>query len=432
MATFSFTAVGDMLIQRRISHETESFSEVRDFISRGEARYFNLETTLHYGEHFGGQFYGGSFLHADPRVLEDALAYGFNMTSFCNNHTLDFAYGGMLSTLEYLDKSPLVHAGVGRNLDEAAAPKYLQTCKGRIALIGTSTMNNDAALAGKQSRRTLGRPGLNGLRFDSWVTVPREELDILRHISKESRINAQYDIEAAEGYKEKTPDNIVKFKDVIFKQGDEISYRTVPYKNDMERIEKAIYEAQMQADYILVAIHAHEISGESKENPAEFLQIFARKCIDAGAHAVIGHGPHLLRPIEIYKRRPIFYSLGDFVLHNECLTAPAEDMYEKYGMTSDDTLRDLFCKRSSNYTHGLLSQSVMLESVIPYFEMEDGVLTNLELMPIDLGLGLKRWQIGDPRPASDPDAIIKRLAAMSAPFGTEIIKNEKGTYTVIC
>ena len=30
-----------------------------------------------------------------------------------------------------------------------------------------------------------------------------------------------------------------------------------------------------------------------------------------GADAIVGHGPHLLQPIEVYNDKPIFYSLGD-------------------------------------------------------------------------------------------------------------------------
>lgn len=431
MSVFQFTAAGDMLIQRRIPHDYPGFDAIRDYICRGDARYFNLETTLHHGEHFGGQFYGGSYLHADPRVLEDAEAFGFNMTSFCNNHTFDFSYGGLLSTLDYVEQSSLVHAGVGQNLDEAAAPRYLETGKGRIALISAvSTMQNVAAMAGRQSRRVPGRPGVNGLRIDSHVTVCQEDLAVLSRICRDSHINAQYDIEAAEGYWPQTPPEVVKFQDVTFRLGDETACRTAPNEKDMRRIEQAIYEAQMQADYILVTIHAHEISGDSKENPGEFLQLFARRCIDAGAHAVIGHGPHLLRAIEIYQQRPIFYSLGDFVLHNESLTAPAEDLYESYGMTSDTPLRDLFYQRSGGYTRGLLCNHKMQESVIPYFEMEDGKLTKLELLPIDLGLGEQRWRIGNPRPAADPQSIIDRLQAISVPFGTKICRSEDGTYFV--
>jgi hypothetical protein len=37
--------------------------------------------------------------------------------------------------------------------------------------------------------------------------------------------------------------------------------------------------------------------------------------IDAGADAVVGHGPHVLRGIEFYRGRPIAYSLGNFLTY---------------------------------------------------------------------------------------------------------------------
>ncbi len=39
--------------------------------------------------------------------------------------------------------------------------------------------------------------------------------------------------------------------------------------------------------------------------------------IDAGADVFVGHGPHVLRGIEIYKGKPIFYSLSNFIFQNE-------------------------------------------------------------------------------------------------------------------
>ena len=53
--------------------------------------------------------------------------------------------------------------------------------------------------------------------------------------------------------------------------------------------------------------------------PAQFLVTFARAMIDAGADLFVGHGPHVLRGIEIYKGAPIIYSLGDFIFQNETL-----------------------------------------------------------------------------------------------------------------
>jgi poly-gamma-glutamate capsule biosynthesis protein CapA/YwtB (metallophosphatase superfamily) len=57
---------------------------------------------------------------------------------------------------------------------------------------------------------------------------------------------------------------------------------------------------------------AREIfAGEDRGNVVEF----ARSMIDAGADIVLGHGPHVVRPLEIYKDRLIAYSLGNFATY---------------------------------------------------------------------------------------------------------------------
>lgn len=421
-----FTAAGDMLVQRRIPHDSEGFAEVAAQIERGDARFLNLETTLHNGEHAANQFSGGSYLRADPQTLDDVKAYGFNLLSFANNHAMDFGHGGLLSTKKYIDEAGFPNTGAGSNLDEASAPAYLDTKNGRAALISVvSTINNDAAIAGRQSRRFIGRPGVNALRVSSHIQVTEEQFNMIQEISKVSKINAQRDIERAEGYFTPLADGVAALGSLEFKLGDETKYVTHPHPEDMARVEKAIYEAQMMADYIIISVHSHEISGDKKENPSDFLVEFAHKCIDAGAHAVIGHGPHLLRPIEIYKGQPIFYSLGDFVIHNECIPYAPEEMFAEKGMNSDSTMREFFCIRSKNYTRGLMRDHRMLESIIPYFEMEDGRLTHLELMPIELNFDKKIWQSGTPR-FSNKHGIIERLAEMSKSYGTEITIDNRG------
>lgn len=84
-------------------------------------------------------------------------------------------------------------------------------------------------------------------------------------------------------------------------------------------MERAIREARYMADYVVVSMHSHELRGTDKEEPDQFFVEFAHRCIDAGAHAIVGTGPHLLRPIEIYKGCPIFYSLGDFIIQLETI-----------------------------------------------------------------------------------------------------------------
>ena len=423
-----FTAAGDMLIQRVISTEYEGFRAVSDYIRQGDARFFNFESIIYKDGIWGNQFNGGSFHNSDPRTLKIAAEYGFNMMSFANNHTFDWGYGGLLSTLEALKDTDFVHAGVGMNLDEAAAPAYLDTPNARVALISmTASMVHESTMAGKQSRRIIGRPGLNGLRLNERIEVTPEQFAVLKEIADTCGINDSVKISRAEGYTSlKKDDTTVELgRNMKFFLGDKAHYHTELNKKDMARLEKAICEAKAQADYILVSIHAHQTSGDSKENPAEFLMEFAHRCIDMGAHAVLGHGPHLLRPLEIYNNRPIFYSLGDFMLHNESVTFAPEDMYEKYGLTSDDPICEIYRKRSRNYTVGLLTDHKMMESVIPYFEMEDGELTHLELFPIELGFGEPRYRLGNPRFCTD-HGIIERFAEMSAPYGTEITIDERG------
>jgi poly-gamma-glutamate capsule biosynthesis protein CapA/YwtB (metallophosphatase superfamily) len=47
----------------------------------------------------------------------------------------------------------------------------------------------------------------------------------------------------------------------------------------------------------------------------EYMTEIAYAAIDAGAHIVMGHGPHYSLPVEVYKGRPIFYGLGSFSFH---------------------------------------------------------------------------------------------------------------------
>ncbi len=187
----------------------------------------------------------------------------------------------------------------------------------------------------------------------------------------------------------------------------------------MQRVLDSIFEAKLQSDYIIISVHSHELSGERKENPADFLRDFAHQCIDKGANAIIGHGPHLLRPIEIYKNKPIFYSLGDFTLQLYNVQFAPEEFYEKYKLTSDMTVHELLKTRSNNFTRGLMTDKRMLQSVIPYWETENGDITKLELLPVELVDKGSNSLIGLPRPSRNT-SILKELAKLSEPYVTGI------------
>lgn len=74
---------------------------------------------------------------------------------------------------------------------------------------------------------------------------------------------------------------------------------------------------------IFVAFHW---GAEGRKTAKAYQRLLARRAIDAGAAAVIGHHPHVLQPVEIYKGRPIVYSLGNFMFGTLPLSSKPEGM----------------------------------------------------------------------------------------------------------
>lgn len=424
-----FTAAGDAIIQKRIYDGYEGINEIAPFINQGDARFFNLETTLNYeGEACASQFSGGTYLRANPEVLDDIKKFGFNMTSFNNNHAMDFFYDGFEKTLDAVNKSGLTHSGAGRNLSEASAPRYLETKNGRVALISVNSDFDPSMMAGEQTSRVSGRAGINGLRLEKHIELPKEDLEHIKRIASATNINAAKEITRKEGYYAELAENECELGELKFVLGDEPRYVMKVNEADIRRVDKAIYEAQLGADYIIVSVHSHQISGDAKENPSQFLKDFAHHCIDVGAHAIIGHGPHLLRPIEVYKDCPIFYSLGDFILQLYNIEFAPEDFFAKHGLTSSATVHELLKKRSKNFTIGLMTDPRMFRSVIPCWETEGTKITKLTLMPIEMSMDGHKSDSGLPRRSYNPE-IAEYLKKMCEPYGTKIILEDNGLIT---
>ncbi len=421
-----FTAVGDAIIQQRIPENYDGYAELAPFIGQADASFFNLETTLNReGEACGSRFSGGTYLRTDPEVLDDLKRFGFNMTSFNNNHALDFFYTGLDATLNAVNKSGLVHSGVGRNLGEASAPAYLDTKNGRVALISVNSSFDPSMMAGEQTARVPGRPGINGLRIKRHIELPMEQLDLIRQIAQQTNINAAKDISRKEGYYPSLSSEECELGDLKFVLGNEMRCVMEVHEDDLKRVERAIYEAKLQSDYIIVSVHSHQLSGAEKENPSQFLKDFAHYCIDNGANAVIGHGPHLLRPIEIYKDSPIFYSLGDFVLQLYSIDFAPAEFFEKHGLTPDATVHELLKKRSKDFTVGLMTDPRMFRTVIPCWETDGKRLIRMTLLPVEMKMDGNKSENGLPRLSRNPE-IAEYLAKMCEPYGTALKLRDDG------
>jgi poly-gamma-glutamate capsule biosynthesis protein CapA/YwtB (metallophosphatase superfamily) len=99
----------------------------------------------------------------------------------------------------------------------------------------------------------------------------------------------------------------------------------VPNVNDLVFARKLVEQANKKADLVVVSFHggAEGVAAQRVPQMTEMLgtekrgnlPLFARTVIDAGADLVLGHGPHVLRGMEIYKDRLIAYSMGNFATY---------------------------------------------------------------------------------------------------------------------
>ena len=366
---------------------------------------------------------------SDPRVLPDLEKFGFNMTSFNNNHAFDFSVDGFLSTLEALELTDLVHAGAGRTLGEASKPRYLETSAGRVALIAVNTNFTPDMMAGEQTPRVPGRPGINGMSIEKYVRVTEREMGFVKELAEKNGINVATNIIIKEGYAHAEKEDEEMLGELKFVLGDKCEYVMEANRTDIERVKRAIYEANLQADYIMVSIHSHQLSGSAKENPSQFLIDFAHECLDCGANAIIGHGPHLLRPIEVYKDCPIFYSLGDFILQLYNIELAPAEFFTKYGLHPDSTVHDLLKKRSKDFTIGVMTDPRMFLTVLPLWEAEDGKLKSMKLIPLELSMDGNKSEIGLPR-ICNAEKVVSYLGKMSEPYGVTLTADKDGLIDV--
>ncbi|WP_246135935.1 CapA family protein [Mesorhizobium intechi] len=424
---FTMAAVGDLLYARPVTKGYyPGLSDVLKTFQGADVTFGNLETNILDFQSKGcpQAEYGGAYCISSPELGADLKAMGFNMLSRANNHTLDWGVEGMRETSRALEQNGIVHAGAGETLAQAGAPRFLETPRGRVAMVSFATTFMPMARACDPAGEAPGRPGLNSLRLTKSIEVPREMLESLRRIKH-----------ALPGYRSatETSDRVV-LEEVIYRAGDKVGYNFEPQPRDIVDILRNVRQGKQMSDFCIATNHGHE-PGEWCQEPLEYEQSFARRLIDAGADAYIVHGPHILRGIEIYKGRPIFYSLGNFFCQD--LRTPAgADMFDLFGkdprINTDaevtiDHLANGFPTAEGRL--GPQSGAIFYESVVAISRFEHNQLAELRLYPIELRRSQRFANRGVPRLAPTPQAraILERLQKLSMPFGTQIeIENEFG------
>ena len=339
---------GESLITRKLSVFTEEqYLKLRDIFINADVTFGNAECLFEDYKDPPNTFAGGgsdmeTYMAAPPECVQELQCMGINIVSTANNHSSDFTDRGVMTSLKFLDQYGMAHAGTGANLTEACAPGYIDTPKGRVALIAAADWGPRGTggqpwpfpmgvMAGEQAPYSLGRAGCNLIRHWTRFTVTREVFDALKLMRKELRFQPP----ASEGGTE------FSFLGSEVALGESFSMTTVPDRDDVEDNYRWVRDARRMADWVMFSFHDHGAT-RSPELPTAHARELAYGVIANGADLFIGHGLHRDRGIEIYKGNPIFYSLGDFILENGTPRWLPYEVIKRVGLGFGNTPADFF------------------------------------------------------------------------------------------
>jgi len=427
--SFRFVATGDTIVTCPYTRDYAGYQEVVDYIRSADVRMNNMENPLVDGPCSVSAFSGQPWMCAPTSLLDDMADFGFNCYGFANNHNLDYFYTGFQSTLDAFRSRGLPVAGAGEDLETATRHCKTVTSKGSLALVALTATIDPSARAGAPHGRILGRPGVSALRHYNRYFVNEEQMKHLKEIAESTKINGRNNNRRALGSLA-TEENVFPFGEAEFAIGEpgRISYCD---KNDLERLERAVKAAKADADHTVVYVHSHDIKGNLEMEPDYYMESFARNCIDWGADALICSGTHQVKGIEIYKGKPIYYSIANFFFRPYDMDCYPYEWYERYRIDKNLSVSEAENVRSNGGKTGLFRQAYCFRSISPYIEWnDDGDPVRIAAMPIGLGFHESMDSKGFPRLANDEDreALYQQLKTTSKVYGTEVTIDENGMF----
>src|SRR6185503_937329 len=414
-AAITIAVVGDCIIARHIS-SLDDVAEVRRLLSSADVSLGNLESAIvdvSGDPRRGPDALGQMWIVAPPGIAEDLRAMGLDGVARANNHATDWGAESMFETGRALELARVAHAGAGQDLDAARAPAFLQTSAGQVAFVSVATTGRAEARATRSSPRATAHPGVSAIATTREVLVTSAQLELLR------RIQAEHPSVAADTAGV-TGDAALDFFGVRFASGPGTGgYRYRADPADLREFVESVRQCRAAAALVIVSIHAHE-PGNWSDRPADFLQSLAREAIDAGASAVFGHGPHRIRGIELYRGRPILYSLGNFVFQADALDPAALEAAAELSEGLDPSDVSALMKLWTNLKTG--SDRAAHRGLLAAMTFSNGQLCASSLVPLDLSGEHHPGARGLPRVAAGAAAqsILEEVQQLSLPFMTKI------------
>jgi poly-gamma-glutamate synthesis protein (capsule biosynthesis protein) len=368
------TAVGDMIFNQKISDVPDPDRKgLLRIMQEADIAYGNLEFSINEHPELQRPFYN---FRAGREFAWEVANIGINMVSMANNHAMDFGPEGLQDCLRALDLTSITHAGAGLNLAAAHSPgtRAVQSQKTKFSLL--SYMRYWTA---RYRSTDPGAPSL--ATIDPAVIL----------VARDGKV------ETVEG----------------------------PQEDDVKAMEDDVVLAKRHAEVVMVALHNHDVQhhrayGIQNTTPPNE-EIMYRRAIDAGADMVLGSGPHVLRGIEIYKGKPIFYSLSDFIYQYRTPDKiPIDLIHQRDTELARPTNVSVWDRRDTPET---------MEGVLVRMTVNSEKLRRIQLIPVTIDDEGPLY--GVPRLVSDAKAkeIIERLQELSKPYKTRIVN--KGWYAEV-
>lgn len=200
----------------------------------------------------------------DPAKLGALARAGIKVVTLAANHLYDQGPAGVEDTLGGLRSAGIAAAGAGMNLDEARCPAVVEAGGCRVGVLSFNCVGPQESWAGES------KPGCAYLEV-----VTHYELDHATPGAPPSRI------------------------------------LTFAVAEAMTAMTQTIARAREAVDVLVVALHKGLI--HTPVRLATYERPVAQAAIDAGADLIVSHHAHICRGVEVYKDRPIFHGLGNFV-----------------------------------------------------------------------------------------------------------------------
>lgn len=435
---FDLSISGGCIIDKRFSLVKDPrFLAVVDIVRKADLSFIHLEGAIcedGQPEVFAAAEAGWTWRRMPEFFAEELKWAGYDFVSHASNHAMDYMYGGLYETWRVLDSAGVPYAGTGRSLAAARRPAFVDCPQLRLALVSASTSTPDWARAADPIREDGPRPGINQIRMI--YALEKHDLEAAKALYMKM---GWWITEVGDGFMV----NPAGLHNTItrFTLADERGARQIADPADVEANLEAIRNAKTRADFVMFHLHNHEWNASRDlSQPPDFVRDLAHAAIDAGADLFLAEGAHsLLRGIEIYKGKPIFYDPGDLFKDGNSKTRPLSEYYWIRGtdpatgkesvITDDSTIHENRQKVPiPTFPPGGYNTGKVLAVIVPVCSFDDA--GNLKQIAIHPAKHMKGSALinGLPGIVTGEEAreVIDYLAELSEPFGTKIVY-ENGT-----